>query len=180
MTTQNTLFVNQITENTPVDKIITYMLGVQDPGSAQEWRTSSDLRRSVYLKSMPHVCFIILIFSRGPEKRTHIIGAYTYICDFLTSIHNSSWNFAEPPPYQSKDGEGSALLTEISRSGAVCHQVSRTCLNEVRIRAPKDKQNCLQWWCLMNLRDSAISCIHLDDETCFISGFFDDFPSEVV
>ena len=75
MTTQNTLFVNQITENTPVDKIITYMLGVQDPGSAQEWRTSSDLRRSVYLKSMPHVCFIILIFSRGPEKRTHIIGA---------------------------------------------------------------------------------------------------------
>ena len=81
-----------ITENTPVDKIITNMLGVQDPGSAQEWRTSSDLWRTVYLKKCYMFdSFRILIFSRGPEKRTHIIGAVPIsVISTFTSIYNSS------------------------------------------------------------------------------------------
>ena len=47
--TQNTLFVNQITQNTPFydiygdgRKIITHVKGEHDPGSPQNWRISSD------------------------------------------------------------------------------------------------------------------------------------------
>ena len=50
--TQNTLFVNQITQNTPFydiygdgRKIITHVKGEHDPGSPQNWRTSSDFWR---------------------------------------------------------------------------------------------------------------------------------------
>ena len=52
--TQNTLFGNQMTQNTSFysfyadgRKIITYALGEHDPGSAQNGRSSSEMKSSV-------------------------------------------------------------------------------------------------------------------------------------
>ena len=60
--TEYTLFVNPMNQNIlfyviypGVEKIITYALGEYDPGSAQDWRTSSDFWGLVMHDSFNHI-----------------------------------------------------------------------------------------------------------------------------
>ena len=71
--TQNTLFTAFIA----TVEYITYALGEHDPGSAQDWRTSSDMRSLHHSKMYHMICgFVLLVASwcDYPASCNFVIG----------------------------------------------------------------------------------------------------------